>query len=44
LVFSRSVRGDVGPVPELMSDRCVEETLVYRVRDAAIRRLARTST
>src|SRR3984893_14376428 len=31
LVFSRSGRGDVGPVPELMSDRCSEETLVYRV-------------
>src|SRR5712671_7796365 len=42
LVFSRSVRGGVGPVPELMSDRCVEETLVYRVRRTAIRRLART--
>src|SRR4029077_19246561 len=26
LVFSRSVRGDVGPVAELMSDRCSEET------------------
>src|ERR1700688_1034032 len=31
LVFSRSERGDVGSVPELMSGRCVEETLVYRV-------------